>query len=74
MSAARVAELNEFAQNEHPGMVGVEVLSCEPELVTGRLPVTEAVGSGTSSWPALVCARKHEVYNWRSPQANLPLL
>jgi len=47
MSAGRVAQLNEFARSKHPGMVGVEVLSCDPELVTGRLPVTEAVVSGT---------------------------
>ena len=43
----RVAWLNEFASNKHPGMVGVEVLSCEADLVTGRLDVTEEVVAGT---------------------------
>jgi 1,4-dihydroxy-2-naphthoyl-CoA hydrolase len=43
----RVASLNEFARRKHPGLVGVEVLSCEPELVTGRLEVTEPVVAGT---------------------------
>lgn len=43
----RVARLNEFARTKHPGLVGVEVLSCEPELVTGRLEVTEPVVAGT---------------------------
>lgn len=47
MSAERVASLNDFASKKHPGLVGVEVLSCEPELVTGRLPVTEALVAGT---------------------------
>ena len=39
MSAERVAFLNDFAREKHPGLVGVEVLTCEPELVTGRLPI-----------------------------------
>ena len=37
VSEERVQSLNEFASEKHPGMVGVEVLSCEAELVTGRL-------------------------------------
>lgn len=45
--AARVARLNEFARDRHPGMVGIEVLACEPDLVTGRLPVTREVVAGT---------------------------
>lgn len=47
MSEERVRSLNEFARDKHPGLVGVEVLSCEPERVTGRLPVTHAVVAGT---------------------------
>jgi 1,4-dihydroxy-2-naphthoyl-CoA hydrolase len=47
VSAERVAYLNEFASKKHPGLVGVEVLSCEPDLVTGRLPVTETLVAGT---------------------------
>lgn len=47
MSSERVARLNEFARGKHPGLVGVEILSCEPDLVTGRLDVTEAVIAGT---------------------------
>lgn len=47
MSTNRVQELNEFAREKHPGLVGVELLSIEPELVTGRLPVTEALVAGT---------------------------
>lgn len=40
-------QLNEFASNKHPGMVGVEVLSCEADLVTGRMDVGEEVVAGT---------------------------
>ena len=47
MSDDRVAQLNEFARPKHPGMVGVEVLTCEPEEVTGRLDVTEELVAGT---------------------------
>jgi 1,4-dihydroxy-2-naphthoyl-CoA hydrolase len=47
MSSERVAYLNEFASQKHPGLVGVEILTCEPELVTGRLPVTDTLVAGT---------------------------
>lgn len=47
MSDARARELNEFAREKHPGLVGVEILSIEPESVTGRLPVTSPLVAGT---------------------------
>ena len=47
MSQTRVARLNEFAKRKHPGLVGVELEICEPELVTGRMTVTEPVIAGT---------------------------
>lgn len=47
MSEERVAYLNDFARERHPGLVGVEILSCEPGLVTGRLPVSEPLVAGT---------------------------
>jgi uncharacterized protein (TIGR00369 family) len=47
MSADGVRRLNEFAKHKHPGMCGVEVLSCEADLVTGRLDVTSALVAGT---------------------------
>ncbi len=43
----RVRWLNEFASKKHPGMVGVEILSCEPHEVTGRLDVGEELVAGT---------------------------
>lgn len=47
MSSERVHELNEFAKNKHPGMCGVEVLSCDADLVTGRLMVSAPLVAGT---------------------------
>ncbi len=47
MSEERVRQLNEFASKKHPGIVGVEILSCEADLVTGRLDVSEEVVAGT---------------------------
>lgn len=47
MTSERVAYLNEFARDRHPGIVGIEVLTCEPELVTGRLEVRRELVAGT---------------------------
>jgi len=46
-SAERVARLNEFTRTKHPGLVGVELLSCEADRVEGRLLVTEPLVAGT---------------------------
>ena len=43
----RVANLNSFASSKHPGMVGVEILTCSPDEVTGHFEVTEPVVAGT---------------------------
>jgi uncharacterized protein (TIGR00369 family) len=57
MSAEDVARLNEFASKKHPGMVGVEILSCEADLVTGRMPVTDEVVAGTGYlWAPVIVA------------------
>lgn len=55
MSAERVRDLNEFASDRHPGLVGVEILSVEPEMVTGRVPVTQSLVAGTGFlWAPIV--------------------
>jgi uncharacterized protein (TIGR00369 family) len=46
-SEQRVARLNEFARSRHPGLVGAEVLTCEPDRVVGRLEVTAPLVAGT---------------------------
>ena len=43
----RVASLNEFTADKHPGLVGVEVLTLAPDEVTGRCPVTYPLVAGT---------------------------
>ena len=47
MARSRVEDLNEFARTRHPGMVGIELLSCAPEAVTGQLVVGEELVAGT---------------------------
>ena len=47
MTDERVEDLNRFARDRHPGIVGIDVLSVEPDLVTGRLDVTHELVAGT---------------------------
>jgi uncharacterized protein (TIGR00369 family) len=57
VSRERVASLNAFARDRHPGMLGVELLRCEPDLVTGRLDVTAPLVAGTGFlWAPVVVA------------------
>jgi 1,4-dihydroxy-2-naphthoyl-CoA hydrolase len=55
LSVEYVQRMNQFIQGKHPGLVGVEVLSCSDDLVTGRLDVTEEVVAGTGMlWAPVV--------------------
>jgi 1,4-dihydroxy-2-naphthoyl-CoA hydrolase len=55
MTADRVRSLNEFARKKHPGLVGVELETCEADLVTGRLTVSEEVVAGNGMlWAPVV--------------------
>jgi uncharacterized protein (TIGR00369 family) len=47
MSRERVQQINDFARERHPGMVGVEVTLIEPEEVRGRLEVKHELVAGT---------------------------
>ncbi|MDE3096706.1 MAG: PaaI family thioesterase [Chloroflexota bacterium] len=47
MTEERVASLNAFAKDRHPGLVGVQVLTCGRDEVTGRLDVTHELVAGT---------------------------
>jgi uncharacterized protein (TIGR00369 family) len=47
VSEERIRYLNDFARDRHPGMCGVEITSCEPDLVTGRLQVSAPLVAGT---------------------------
>ena len=43
----KVANLNAFASTKHPGMVGIEILTCSKAEVTGHFTVSEPVVAGT---------------------------
>lgn len=42
-----VRQINEFARDRHPGLVGATVLHIEKDRVTGRLDVTRELVAGT---------------------------
>ena len=42
-----VAQINAFARDRHPGLVGATVLTLEKDRVTGRLDVTRELVAGT---------------------------
>ena len=57
MSNARVRELNEFGRDRLPGLLGLEILTIEPEHVTGRIAVTPPLIAGTGFlWAPVVIA------------------
>jgi 1,4-dihydroxy-2-naphthoyl-CoA hydrolase len=47
MSEERVTSLNEFTRDKHPGLVGIEVLSCEADEVIGHFEVVPSLVAGT---------------------------
>ena len=52
-----VAQLNEFGRDRLPGLLGLEILTCTAELVTGRIPVTPPLIAGTGFlWAPVVIA------------------
>jgi uncharacterized protein (TIGR00369 family) len=57
MSDERVKQLNEFGRDRLPGLLGLEILSCSAERVTGRIPVTPPLIAGTGFlWAPVVIA------------------
>lgn len=65
-------ELNEFGKNRLPGMLGMQVLRCEPSLVTGRIPVTFPLIAGTGFlWAPVVIALADTLCAYGTGQ-NLP--
>jgi len=57
MSDERVRSLNDFGRERLPGLLGLEILTCSAERVTGRLPVTEPLIAGTGFlWAPVVVA------------------
>ena len=57
MSEERVKRLNEFGRDRLPGLLGLEILECSAERVTGRIPVTPPLIAGTGFlWAPVVIA------------------
>jgi len=57
MSQQRVDDLNQFGRDRLPGLLGLEILSCEPERVSGRIAVTPPLIAGTGFlWAPVVIA------------------
>lgn len=57
MSEERVKHLNDFGRDRLPGLLGLEILSCSAERVTGRIPVTPPLIAGTGFlWAPVVIA------------------
>ena len=57
MSQERVRHLNDFGRDRLPGMLGLEILTCTPDRVTGRIPVTPPLIAGTGFlWAPVVIA------------------
>ncbi len=57
MSDERVRRLNDFGRDRLPGLLGLEILSCSAERVTGRVPVTPPLIAGTGFlWAPVVIA------------------
>ena len=57
MSEERVQSLNEFGRDRLPGMIGLEILTCSADGVTGRIPVTPPLIAGTGFlWAPVVIA------------------
>jgi 1,4-dihydroxy-2-naphthoyl-CoA hydrolase len=49
--------LNEFGRERLPGLLGLEILSCSAERVTGRVPITPPLIAGTGFlWAPVVIA------------------
>jgi len=57
MSDERAQFLNDFGRDRLPGMLGLEILTCTAERVTGRIPVTPPLIAGTGFlWAPVVIA------------------
>jgi uncharacterized protein (TIGR00369 family) len=52
-----VERLNTFGRDRLPGLLGLEITRCDPDCVTGRIPVTPPLIAGTGFlWAPVVIA------------------
>ena len=56
-SDEKARSLNEFGRDRLPGLLGLEILSCSAQGVTGRIPITPPLIAGTGFlWAPVVIA------------------
>lgn len=73
MSDERVRELNDFGRDRLPGMLGLEILTCTADRVTGRIPVTPPLIAGTGFlWAPVVIALADTLCAYGAGQARPP--
>lgn len=57
MMDERARRLNDFGRDRLPGLLGLEILTCTAERVTGRIPITPPLIAGTGFlWAPVVIA------------------
>ena len=57
MADDQAQRLNDFGRDRLPGMLGLEILTCTAERVTGRIPITPPLIAGTGFiWAPVVIA------------------
>ena len=65
MSDEVARELNDFGKARLPGMLGLEILSCSADRVTGRIPITDPLIAGTGFvWAPVVLALAYTTQVW----------
>ena len=57
MADDQAQRLNDFGRDRLPGMLGLEILTCTADRVTGRIPITPPLIAGTGIiWAPVVIA------------------
>lgn len=73
MSDDRVQFLNDFGRDRLPGMLGLEILTCTAERVTGRIAVTPPLIAGTGFlWAPVVIALADTLCAYGTGEARPP--
>jgi len=73
MDDERARQLNEFGRDRLPGLLGLEILSCTAERVTGRIAVTPPLIAGTGFlWAPVVIALADTLCAYGAGEARPP--
>ncbi len=73
MTDDRVTRLNDFGRSRLPGMLGLEILTCTAQEVTGRIPVSAPLIAGTGFlWAPVVIALADTLCAYGAGEARPP--